>query len=224
VYTVSNVVFETASSSASATAAPAKSESFLQNKALSGTVFALTGLVALVLIVILITWVFRRRRRDRLLDDAVSFDPSLLAAAERYNATEPYDATEKGNSSHGHESRASLGSNARPYGATDPFNPYGGRQQYVPPVPQQQAYYGAAQPQQAEYGGDYGQQQYYSSYVPPMTDAPPPAMAATTSRPQHIIPRVPVPPKALPEEFGSSSPNSLEESEFWAKTLKVTNE
>ncbi|KAJ7276262.1 hypothetical protein B0H12DRAFT_1227431 [Mycena haematopus] len=223
VYTVSTVVTETASGAATTSAAPAHHESFLENKPLSGTIFALSGLVALVLIVVLVTWVFRRRRRDRLLDDAVSFDPSLLAAT-----TEQYDASEKG-----HSSNASLGTlgSGRPYGPTyqaDPYNPYGARQQYGGPPPQQ-AYYGAPQPaQQPEYYyGGAAQQPYYSGYVPPMTDAPPPALAATTSAPRatHTIPRVPVPPQPLPKEFGSSEPDrtSIEESEFWAKTLKVTN-
>ncbi|KAJ6516032.1 hypothetical protein C8R45DRAFT_958516 [Mycena sanguinolenta] len=229
VTTVSNIVFETQSSAPTTSAAPSTHESFLQNKALSGSVFGVAGLIVLVLLVILATCVFRRRRRNRLLDDAVSFDPSLLATAEQY------DASEKGHSSSG--SLGTLGS-ARPYGATtsqaraDAYNPYGARQpQYGGGMPpQQQTYYGA--PQQVEYYNDYGsaaQQPYYSNYVPPMTDAPPASLAATTStaRPTHNIPRVPVPLQPLPKEFGSSESEpdrtSVEESEFWAKTLKVTN-
>ncbi|KAJ7368170.1 hypothetical protein DFH08DRAFT_16892 [Mycena albidolilacea] len=241
VHTISHVVTETASAAATQSSAPAAAhESFLQNKALSGAVFALSGLVALVLIVILVTWVFRRRRRNRLLDDAVSFDPSLLATADQYNTSE------KGQSASGH-SRASLGTlgSARPgYGTyqTEPaqYNPYAGAQ--YGGQQQQQAYYGAAQ-QSGYYGGaDYGappvptQQPYYSTYVPPMADAPPPSTLAaapapapaSTSRAVQNIPRVPVPAKSLPEEFGSSDDQhdrtSIEESEFWAKTLKVTNE
>ncbi|KAK7061602.1 hypothetical protein R3P38DRAFT_2830413 [Favolaschia claudopus] len=211
VKTLINTVFETAPATNTDVASPpAKQQSFLQNKALSGTVFALSGLVAVVLIVIVVTWVFRRRRRNRLLDDAVSFDPSLLATADQY------DGSEKG---HGHSANPSLGSLANPhsgYGSSayhEPAQyggaPYGGAAQY-----QQQAYYA-----------------YYSSYVPPMTDAPAPGLAGTaaaaapavarsTSRGQHNIPRVPVPPsKALPEEFGRGS---VEDSEFWSKTLKCS--
>lgn len=197
-------------------AAPQHHTSFLQNKALSGTVFGLAGLVGLVLIVVLITFALRRRRRSRLLDDAVSFDPGLV---------DRYDGSEKG-----HSSNPSLGTvGSAPYGG-----PVAGYGTYNPePVQQhsyggpQQAYYGG--PQQPEYYGapQNAQQPYYSPYVPPMADAPPTTSLANPSRGTHNIPRVPVPAKPLPAEFGSSDQDnrlSVEESEFWAKTLKVTND
>lgn len=234
-HTVSNTVFVTGSA-ASQSSTPVHSTSFLENKPLSGAVFGLAGLVGLVLIVFLVSFFLRRRRRNRLLDDAVSFDPSLLAPADRY------DGSEKGHSSN--ESLGTTGS-GRPmpgYGTT--YNPepaqyaYGGGSQqpyYGAPQPAQHPeYYGAPQPaQHQEYYGapQQTQQPYYSPYVPPMADAPPHTLAGTTpathKRAQHSIPRVPVPAQPLPEEFGSSEQDrrtSVEESDFWAKTLKVTNE
>ncbi|KAJ7179262.1 hypothetical protein C8R46DRAFT_633634 [Mycena filopes] len=224
VYTVSNIILETASSSSTPTSAP-HSESFLQNKALSGSVFGVLGLLVLVLIVVLVTFVFRRRRRNRLLDDAVSFDPRLLAAADRY------DGSEKGHSAN--PSLGTLGSSAQPaqgYGTTysaEPFQFYGGAQPayYGASQPPQQhpGFYGAPQApqQQAEYPG--ASQAYYSPYVPPMAAEPTPASLSpapvTQHRAQHSIPRIPV-PVDLPEEFGSSEESHSVES---PKTLKVTN-
>ncbi|KAJ7499056.1 hypothetical protein FB451DRAFT_23371 [Mycena latifolia] len=219
VHTVSRVFTVTSPSSASQSAAPAThAKSFLQNKALSGTVFALAGLVGLVLLVGLVTLAMRRSRRRRLLDDAVSFDPGLLAAADR---ADRFDGSEKG-----HSSNASLGT----MGSGRPTPGYGDYR--AEPAPHHG--YGDYRAEPAPHPGYYGasqtvQQPYYSSYVPPMTDAsPPPALAGTTypSRAPHTIPRVPVPQQPLPAEFGSSVPDgnnrqSIEESEFWARTLKV---
>ncbi|KAJ6539209.1 hypothetical protein B0H19DRAFT_1177714 [Mycena capillaripes] len=220
-HTVSNTVFVTGST-ASQSSTPAHNTSFLENKPLSGAVFGLAGLVGLVLIVFLVSFFLRRRRRNRLLDDAVSFDPTLLAAADRY------DGSEKG-----HSSNASLGTtgSGRPmpgYGTTYNAEPA----QYAYGGGSQQPYYGAPQPaQHQEYYGapQQMQQPYYSTYVPPMADAPPHTLAGTTpathKRAQHSIPRVPVPAQPLPQEFGSSEQDrrtSVEESEFWAKTLKVS--
>ncbi|KAK0482136.1 hypothetical protein EDD18DRAFT_1362743 [Armillaria luteobubalina] len=50
-------------------------KSFLQNKPLSGFVFALCGLVGLVLILLVVTFTLRRRRKNKLLNEAISFDP-----------------------------------------------------------------------------------------------------------------------------------------------------
>ncbi|KAJ7507658.1 hypothetical protein B0H11DRAFT_132919 [Mycena galericulata] len=194
IYTETHVLTATPSASQSASAAPAHNTSFLQNKALSGTVFALAGLLGLILIVVGATFFLRRRARNRLFDDAVSFDPGLLAAA---------DHAEKG-----HSSNASLGTmgSGRPVPGYGTYGAEPVRQQYP-------EYYSA--PQNV-------QQPYYSAYVPPMAADAPPATAFQ----QHNIPRVPVPPGPLPSEFGSSSDQrrSTEEAEFWARTLKVTNE
>jgi len=184
------------SASQSATAAPVHNKSFLQNKALSGTVFALVGVLALVLIITAATFVIRRRARNRLLDDAVSFDPALLAAAD--------------NAEKGHSSSASLGT----MGSGRPMVPAYGNY-HTEPVQQYPEYYGAPQGVQ---------QPYYSAYVPPMADTRQDARAA-----QQHIPRVPVPLNDLPAEFVPESSHeenrkSIEESEFWARTLKVINE
>lgn len=181
--------------------------SFLQNKALSGTVFALVGILGLILIIVAATFVLRRRARNRLLDDAVSFDPGLLAAAN--------------NAEKGHSSNASLGT----LGSGRPVPSYGTYR--AEPVQQYPEYYGAAQNAQQSYYPN-AQQPYYSAYVPPMADVPPPSAvggsAFTSQTPQHNIPRVPVPAGHLPNEFGSSSDHrrSTEESEFWARTLQVS--
>ncbi|KAJ7742453.1 hypothetical protein DFH07DRAFT_836531 [Mycena maculata] len=204
VHTKTELFTVAASASASPSLAAAHtSESFLQNKALSGTVFGLVGALGLVLLIVSATFFLRRRARNRLLDDAVSFDPGLLAAAD--------------NAEKGHSSNASLGTmgSGRPNG----YGTY-----HSEPLPQQYPeYYGAPQ---------NPQQQYYSVYMPPTTNMPP-ALAGTSmfpsQAPQHNIPRVPVPqaPGPLPAEFGSSDADnrrSIEESDFWARTLKVTNE
>jgi hypothetical protein len=47
----------------------------LQNKVLSGVVFGIAGLVGLVLLIIIATFVIRRRRNKRLFEEALSFDP-----------------------------------------------------------------------------------------------------------------------------------------------------
>ncbi|KAJ7781385.1 hypothetical protein B0H16DRAFT_1498223 [Mycena metata] len=225
VYTVSRIVTETASSSSTPTSAPAHTKSFLENKPLSGTIFGLLGLVVLVLIIVLATCIFRRRRRNRLLDDAVSFDPRLLAAA-----TDHYDGSEKGQSSHGHSSNPSLGTlgsgRAQGYGTTynaEPFQ-YPAYYSGAPQPPQQHPdFYGAPQPSQQQFAAH--QQPYYSTYAPPMAAEPPaPAPAGlspapvTRHRAQHSIPRVPVPAE-LPEEFGSSEEDSR--SVESPKTLQV---
>ncbi|KAJ7086753.1 hypothetical protein C8R44DRAFT_820966 [Mycena epipterygia] len=216
VHTVSHTVIVGASGSPTAAAAVHK------------TTFCNFGLIALVLLVVIATFFVRRSKRRRLLDDAVSFDPGLLPAADRY------DVSEKGHSSKG--SLGTIGSRPGGYGtyAAQPHPEYyGGAQQNA----HQPEYYGDA-PQNAyqpEYYGGAPQnahQSYYSTYVPPMADAPPPSSLAGTSSglssrvPQHSIARVPVPQVPLPAEFGSSgqdSPQSAEEAEFWARTLHVVS-
>ncbi|SJL02074.1 uncharacterized protein ARMOST_05398 [Armillaria ostoyae] len=66
----------TGSSSSAATAQTGVThKSFLQNKSLSGFVFALCGIVGLVLILLVVTFTLRRRRKNKLLNEAISFDP-----------------------------------------------------------------------------------------------------------------------------------------------------
>lgn len=52
--------------------------SFLENKAATGVVFAIVGVVALVIIIIFAIFFIRRRNRDKL-EDAISFDPGINA-------------------------------------------------------------------------------------------------------------------------------------------------
>nr|GAT54012.1 predicted protein [Mycena chlorophos] len=225
------IVVTSSGASVSPTAAAAHSESFLQNKALSGAVFGIVGFVALVLLFAGVTFFLRRQRRSRLLDDALSFDPALLAAADRV------DGSEKG-----HSTNPSLGGAGYSSYAASSYSHH-----------PQQDYYGSQQPMPQDYYGQQGpsmQQEYYNQpaygYAPPMAEAsagswgqqpmqqqPPAPVPTPTPQPQqsHNIARVAVPPTPapLPEEFGSSEDadarrRSAEETEFWSRTLKVVNE
>jgi len=218
VKTVSKVVTATAGASQSSTAAGASqhTSSFLQNKPLAGAVFALVGIVVLVLLFIATTFFLRRRRRSRLLDDAVSFDPGLISAAER--------------SEKGHASSASLGSGRGMAAAPSEYyrQQYGqpqyepqqyGQQQYgqqYTPYGQQQ--YGMQPGMQPEYyqSGHYGERQTEYAYVPPMADAPA----------QRNIPRSLMPAQAgpMPADLGQDRRTSVEEAEFWARTLRMSND
>lgn len=53
---------------------------------MSGTVFAMLGFVGLILIITLATITVRRRRNNRLVEEAVSFDPAV-----HMEATKAYD-------------------------------------------------------------------------------------------------------------------------------------
>ncbi|KAG6890880.1 hypothetical protein C0995_000837 [Termitomyces sp. Mi166 len=66
-----------ATSNTSRTATPT-GQSFLQNKTLSGVVFALAGLFGVVAILALAIFTVRRRRNKRLLKEAISFDPTAV--------------------------------------------------------------------------------------------------------------------------------------------------
>jgi len=64
----------------SSTPAPAHNETFLQNKALSGSVFAIVAILILALILTAITWTLRKaRKRDKL--ESISFDPDVTSDA-----------------------------------------------------------------------------------------------------------------------------------------------
>ncbi|KAA1466256.1 hypothetical protein DENSPDRAFT_20506 [Dentipellis sp. KUC8613] len=62
--------------SSSSSSTPHPSSSFLANKPLAGGVFAVVGIAALAIIVAIVTIVVRKSRRDRELDEALSFAPS----------------------------------------------------------------------------------------------------------------------------------------------------
>ncbi|KAG1753891.1 uncharacterized protein EDB91DRAFT_1242855 [Suillus paluster] len=124
-----------ATSSTSATAAPA--ESFLQNKPLEGGVFALVGIVVMVIIFVVVTYTIRRRRHNRLegvIADAITFDPMVsehyVDEESRMNTSDKYRLSGS-SSGHGH----GLG--------------YAPNLAYAPPVPPKYPYYGQGYEQQA---------------------------------------------------------------------------
>lgn len=116
----------TATSPASATAAAP--QSFLQNKPLEGGVFALVGIVIMIIIFVVITYAIRRRQRSRLesdIADAITFDPAV---------SEHYGDEEKGTNTY----RLSGGSSGYGHG----FG-YGPQLAYASPAVPQYGYYGS---------------------------------------------------------------------------------
>ncbi|KAF8974351.1 hypothetical protein BDZ97DRAFT_14669 [Flammula alnicola] len=76
-------VFQSASTSSAApstTAVAAANKSFLQNKVLSGIVFALVGVIGLVLLILLATFAIRRRRNKKLIMKRWHLTPSSWKA------------------------------------------------------------------------------------------------------------------------------------------------
>ncbi|KAG6911706.1 hypothetical protein DXG01_007956 [Tephrocybe rancida] len=86
VHTITTFVDAAPASTSSAAPTPAPPTAFLQNKALSGTVFALIGLLALVAVLALATFAIRRKRNNKLLREAISFDPG--AGGDYYDEKE----------------------------------------------------------------------------------------------------------------------------------------
>lgn len=80
--------------------------SFLENKAATGVVFAIVGVVALAIIIISAIFIIRRRNRGKL-EDAISFDPGINA--ERGSIEK---STVRGSGSDG---------NVQPYGLHRPY-------------------------------------------------------------------------------------------------------
>ncbi|KAF7776055.1 hypothetical protein Agabi119p4_4448 [Agaricus bisporus var. burnettii] len=76
------------SPTASVQTADNSSSGFLQNKTLTSVVFSIVGVVLLIIIVTIVTMAFRRSRRKRLLNEAVSFDPAYLSGNSNINSTE----------------------------------------------------------------------------------------------------------------------------------------
>ncbi|TFK43383.1 hypothetical protein BDQ12DRAFT_674888 [Crucibulum laeve] len=92
IYTVTTVIaLETASVTPTLAAAP---KSFLQNKVASGVVFALVGLIGLVIIVVVGTFAIRRRRQNMLHQEAISFDPGSTTR-DRFNNHSGHSSLEK---------------------------------------------------------------------------------------------------------------------------------
>ncbi|KAI0939679.1 hypothetical protein AcW1_004632 [Taiwanofungus camphoratus] len=84
----SSSALSSSSPSASATAAPASSSnSFLQNKALSVGVIVSASLVGLVLFIVIATFAIRRRRRNKLHDEAIDFRPDSSSEQLVINST-----------------------------------------------------------------------------------------------------------------------------------------
>jgi hypothetical protein len=121
----------------------------LQNKTLSGIVFAVVGVVAFVLIVAIATIALRRSRKKRLHDEAISFDPASLGGSP----LDP-DSTEKRrfsllSSDNGH----SVGSH------------HGGYTPTAPAYTRQDPYrYGGSESQHSLIGG-HNQQPYYGGAI-----------------------------------------------------------
>lgn len=72
-------------------------KTFLQNKALSGVVFALGGLAGLLMILTVASCALRRRRNKRLMQEAISFDPVSINDSYYHNAGMGRSSVEKRN-------------------------------------------------------------------------------------------------------------------------------
>lgn len=84
-HTITTFLDAAPSSTQSAVTPPPKA--FLQNKVLSGVVFALVGLVGLVIILAIATFALRRKRNNKLLNEAISFNPSsTMDSTHHYGA------------------------------------------------------------------------------------------------------------------------------------------
>jgi len=85
----------TLATSPSATPIP-PANSFLQNKVASGTVFALAGLVGLVVILAIAIFAIRRRNNRKLMKEAISFDPTVVMDDDYHDSgkrtTDGFDA------------------------------------------------------------------------------------------------------------------------------------
>jgi hypothetical protein len=91
VHTVTTVVDASPSPTESAPAG----QSFLQNKALSGVVLAFASLAGLIIIIVVATFTIRRRRHNRLLQEAISFDPESMNGKHYHGADQAKGSMEK---------------------------------------------------------------------------------------------------------------------------------
>ncbi|RDB22859.1 hypothetical protein Hypma_010349 [Hypsizygus marmoreus] len=87
VHTVTTIVDAAPSATNNLTASPAP-KSFLQNKVLSGVVFTLISIIGLAILLSILAFVLRRRRNNRLMKDAISFDPSSTIDSDHYYGAE----------------------------------------------------------------------------------------------------------------------------------------
>lgn len=100
--TITSYVNAAPSATNSISGSAVRSNGFLQNKPLSGTIFALLGVFIVVIFVLIITAIARKRQRKRLLRDAaaLSFDPNDVeerGSAEKFRFSGTYS-----NQSHSH--------------------------------------------------------------------------------------------------------------------------
>lgn len=65
-------------SSPSSTPTSSSSSGFLNNKPLEGSVFALCGIIVLVIIFVIVTFALRRSRRKRMINEALSYEPTTM--------------------------------------------------------------------------------------------------------------------------------------------------
>ncbi|KIK48708.1 hypothetical protein CY34DRAFT_579499 [Suillus luteus UH-Slu-Lm8-n1] len=144
-----NIIYVTSTLTSSASAIAAAPQSFLQNKPLEGGVFAIVGIVIMVIIFAIVTYAIRRRQRNRLesdIADAITFDPAV---------NEHYGDEEKGTNTF-QKYRLSGSSSGHDHG----FG-YCPQLAYAPPaVPQ----YG--------YSGSQGYEQQAAAYHVPPTQGP----------------------------------------------------
>ncbi|KAG2152083.1 hypothetical protein BD769DRAFT_1658515 [Suillus cothurnatus] len=144
-----SIVYATSTVSNSASATAAAPESFLQNKPLEGGVFAVVGIVIMIIIFVLVTYTIRRRRHSRYENDvanAISFDPAVV---------EHYGDEEKGTNAFG-KSRLSGSSSGHGHGVG-----YAPRLAYATPAVPQYGYYGSQ-----------GYEQQAATYHVPPTQGP----------------------------------------------------
>ncbi|PBL02632.1 hypothetical protein ARMGADRAFT_1005962 [Armillaria gallica] len=143
----------TGSSSSAATQTGATHKSFLQNKPLSGFVFALCGIVGLVLILLVVTFTLRRRRKNKLLNEAISFDPQGSAYHPDRDMEEKLT----------HQRTVTLNSIGGSVSGTRENGSSTGHGMYMPPAAH--GYYDAG------YSGQTGNAYTYAAYAPTRSEA-----------------------------------------------------
>lgn len=148
--------------------------------------FGLSGLVGLVIIVLIATFAMRRNRRKKLMEEAVSFDPSYMTNGRDGDSG---SLAEKGPEIVDYSNQA--GNNTRPPSVGSYTGSYRGPAAYNNPAPPHGAYYDSGQPaygqQPQGYGG--GQSQGYGGgggYGYGATTFAPPAPPQPSRTPQPV--------------------------------------
>ncbi|KAF9055088.1 hypothetical protein BDZ89DRAFT_5528 [Hymenopellis radicata] len=200
-HTVTAVVAAEPSDTSIAT--PAANNGFLQNKGLSGFVFALCGLVGLAIIIGIVTFTLRRRRNKKLMDEAVNFDPASSVYRddlEQGALAEKRRSSSSAGSYRGNGSQGSHGAYMQPalpvqagyydtgYGQPSNYN-YAEHPSYAPRVPNP-AYDASRAPQLYAQPNVPSQLAYYDQTGRGPSPSPPPAT------------QVPIVAHPLPDTFG----------------------